>query len=158
MAIDRQMAENALLPAAGVDKKSLSAFRTIGETAEIVGVAQHVLRFWETKIKQITPLKRRGRRYYGPEDIAILKQIKTLLYTEGYTVKGVQNSLNNILVNNITVAAPSPAPTQHDLFSFTELASPHPLPPFTEEQYTTLHEILSTLTSAQQHLAAALAL
>ena len=77
------------------DNKSISAFRTIGETAEILGVAQHVLRFWEGKFSQIKPMKMRGRRYYRPEDIDLLNNIKRLLYTEGYTVKGVQKSLKD---------------------------------------------------------------
>ena len=71
--------------------KSREAFRTIGEVAEELDVAQHVLRFWETKFHQVRPLKRGGgRRYYRPEDILFLRRIKRLLYTEGYTIKGVQ--------------------------------------------------------------------
>lgn len=72
-------------------KKAPSAFRTIGEVAEELDVQQHVLRFWETKFSQVRPLKRGGgRRYYRPEDIRLLKTIHHLLYTEGYTIKGVQ--------------------------------------------------------------------
>jgi len=71
--------------------KSKAAFRTISEVADELDVAQHVLRFWETKFHQISPLKRGGgRRYYRPEDIDFLRKIKRLLYTEGYTIKGVQ--------------------------------------------------------------------
>lgn len=69
--------------------KSPAAFRTISEVADEIGVPQHVLRFWENKFTQITPVKRRGgRRYYRPEDVGIIRQIKTLLYEEGYTIKG----------------------------------------------------------------------
>lgn len=75
--------------------KSASALRTIGEVAEQLDVPQHVLRFWEGKFEQISPKKHRGRRYYRPEDIAVLEQIKALLYNKGYTVKGVQNLLSN---------------------------------------------------------------
>ncbi len=76
-------------PRAGV--KSASAFRTISEVSNELGVPQHVLRFWETKFAQVKPLKRGGgRRYYRPEDIALLKRIQGLLYDEGYTIKGVQ--------------------------------------------------------------------
>ena len=65
--------------------------------AEELDVAQHVLRFWETKFHQIRPLKRGGgRRYYRPEDIDLLRQIKSLLYTEGYTIKGVQRLLRQV--------------------------------------------------------------
>lgn len=73
------------------DKKAPGAFRTISEVADELDVAAHVLRFWETKFNQIKPLKRGGgRRYYRPEDVALLKHIHYLLYTEGYTIKGVQ--------------------------------------------------------------------
>lgn len=75
--------------------KSASALRTIGEVAEQLDVPQHVLRFWEGKFSQISPKKHRGRRYYRPDDIAVLQQIKELLYNQGYTVKGVQNLLSN---------------------------------------------------------------
>lgn len=74
--------------------KSAAAFRTISEVASELDVPQHVLRFWETKFSQIKPLKRGGgRRYYRPEDIALLRHIKTLLYSDGYTIKGVQRLL-----------------------------------------------------------------
>ena len=74
--------------------KSPDAFRTIGEVSKELGVPQHVLRFWETKFPQIKPLKRSGgRRYYRPEDVALLRHIQHLLHAEGYTVKGVQKLL-----------------------------------------------------------------
>lgn len=77
--------------------KSDTAFRTISEVAEELGVQQHVLRFWETKFTQVKPLKRGGgRRYYRPEDVALLKKIHTLLYAEGYTIKGVQKLLKGV--------------------------------------------------------------
>ena len=77
--------------------KSDTAFRTISEVAEDLGVQQHVLRFWETKFTQVKPLKRGGgRRYYRPEDVALLKKIHTLLYAEGYTIKGVQKLLKGV--------------------------------------------------------------
>lgn len=72
-------------------KKAQGAFRTISEVANKLDVQQHVLRFWETKFSQVRPLKRGGgRRYYRPEDVALLERIHHLLYTEGYTIKGVQ--------------------------------------------------------------------
>ena len=71
--------------------KSAGAFRTISEVAEELGVPQHVLRFWETKFLQVKPLKRGGgRRYYRPEDVALLSEIRALLYEDGYTIRGVQ--------------------------------------------------------------------
>ncbi len=74
--------------------KSAAAFRTISEVAQELDVAQHVLRFWESKFPQVRPLKRGGgRRYYRPEDVELLRQIRSLLYDEGYTIKGVQKLL-----------------------------------------------------------------
>ncbi len=74
--------------------KSPDAFRTISEVAEELDLPQHVLRFWETRFNQIKPMKRGGgRRYYRPDDISLLKGIQFLLYSEGYTIKGVQRIL-----------------------------------------------------------------
>jgi DNA-binding transcriptional MerR regulator len=74
--------------------KSATAFRTISEVAGDLDVAQHVLRFWESKFPQVRPLKRGGgRRYYRPEDVDLLRQIRSLLYEEGYTIKGAQKLL-----------------------------------------------------------------
>ncbi|HVZ30158.1 MAG TPA: MerR family transcriptional regulator [Asticcacaulis sp.] len=67
------------------------ALRTISETADALGVQQHVLRFWETKFPFIRPTKRAGgRRFYRPQDNDMLKGVKTLLYDRGYTIRGVQ--------------------------------------------------------------------
>lgn len=74
--------------------KAPDAYRTISEVALELSLPQHVLRFWESRFAQIRPLKRGGgRRYYKPEDIALLKGIQHLLYNEGYTIKGVQKVL-----------------------------------------------------------------
>ena len=74
-----------------VKAKSKRAYRTISEASEDVGVATHVLRFWETKFKEIKPTKREGgRRYYSAQDVDTLKRIRRLLHDEGYTIKGVQ--------------------------------------------------------------------
>lgn len=74
--------------------KSAEAFRTISEVSDILEVPQHVLRFWEGKFSQIKPMKRGGnRRYYRPEDLELLRAITHLLYTDGYTIKGVQKLL-----------------------------------------------------------------
>ncbi|TKW62095.1 MAG: MerR family transcriptional regulator [Blastochloris viridis] len=74
--------------------KSNSAYRTIAEVAAELGVATHVLRFWETKFPQLKPTKQSGgRRFYKPEDVALLKYIQQLLYKEGYTIRGVQAAL-----------------------------------------------------------------
>lgn len=72
------------------------AYRTISDVAEIAGVPQHVLRFWETKFPQIQPLKRGGnRRYYRPEDVAVVQRIARLLHVEGYTIRGAQKLLGD---------------------------------------------------------------
>ena len=71
--------------------KSAGAFRTISEVDSELNVPSHVLRFWETRFSQIRPMKRGGgRRYYRPEDIGLLRKIRSLLYDDGYTIKGVQ--------------------------------------------------------------------
>ena len=71
--------------------KSAAAFRTISEVASELDVPTHVLRFWEGKFPNIRPLKRGGgRRYYRPEDVDLLRRIRSLLYDEGYTIKGAQ--------------------------------------------------------------------
>uniref|UniRef100_A0A2A4Z4C3 MerR family transcriptional regulator n=1 Tax=OCS116 cluster bacterium TaxID=2030921 RepID=A0A2A4Z4C3_9PROT len=75
-------------------EKSANAFRTISEAATELDVPQHVLRFWETKFKQIKPMKRGGgRRFYRPQDVNLIKGIKYFLYGQGYTIKGVQKIL-----------------------------------------------------------------
>ena len=75
-------------------QKAPGAYQTISEVSLQLDVPAHVLRFWESKFSVLKPLKRSGgRRYYRTEDIQLLKSIKTLLYDEGYTIKGAQNSL-----------------------------------------------------------------
>lgn len=81
------------------DGKSAEAFRTISEVASVLDVPQHVLRFWESKFSQVRPLKRGGgRRYYRPADIELLRTIRSLLYDNGYTIKGVQKLLRDGVV------------------------------------------------------------
>ena len=77
-----------------VHTKSPEAFRTISEVSSDLDVPQHVLRFWESRFAQVRPTKRAGgRRYYRPEDVDLLRGIRSLLYSEGYTIKGVQKLL-----------------------------------------------------------------
>ncbi len=74
--------------------KSGTAYRTTGEVSEELDLPAHVLRFWESKFPEIKPLKRGGgRRYYRPEDVDLLRQIRQFLYQEGYTIRGVQKLL-----------------------------------------------------------------
>lgn len=110
--------------AEGKARKSASAFRTISEVADDLGLQQHVLRFWETKFTQVKPLKRGGgRRYYRPEDVVLLKKIHHLLYTEGYTIKGVQKLLKgqgkqqivaSEIASDVTPAANQPGTVKTD--------------------------------------------
>ena len=75
----------------GPSEKAAGAFRTIGELSEQLGLPQHVLRYWETRFPQLRPLQRAGRRrYYRPEDVALVTRIHSLLNQEGYTIRGVQ--------------------------------------------------------------------
>ncbi len=81
--------------ASGLDRprggKGREAFRTISEVADELDLPQHVLRFWESKFSQVKPLKRGGnRRYYRPDDVTLLRAIKKLLHSDGYTIRGVQ--------------------------------------------------------------------
>jgi DNA-binding transcriptional MerR regulator len=103
--------------------KAAGAFRTISEVADELHIPQHVLRFWETKFPQVKPLKRGGgRRYYRPDDIGLLRRIADLLYTQGYTIKGVQRLLREgggRLADNIP-----PAPEDGRAAAAAEQAAP----------------------------------
>ncbi len=114
--------------------KSAAAFRTISEVSSELDVPPHVLRFWESKFSQVKPLKRGGgRRYYRPEDIGLLQRIRELLYTEGYTIKGVQKLLREGAVS----APPTTAPR----------ARATAVPAVATDQQAELREILTELES-----------
>jgi len=90
-------------------EKAADAFRTIGELSRESGVPQHILRYWETRFPQLRPLTRAGnRRYYRPEDAALVQRIHTLLEVEGYTIRGVQKLLEAELQVQPTREARSP--------------------------------------------------
>lgn len=77
-----------------VPDKADSAYRTIGELSRETGLPQHILRYWETRFPQLRPLQRAGnRRYYRPEDVALVKRIAAMLDQDGYTIRGVQQAL-----------------------------------------------------------------
>jgi DNA-binding transcriptional MerR regulator len=132
-------------------EKSSTAFRTISEVAQDLDVPQHVLRFWESRFAQIRPLKRGGgRRYYRPEDIALLRLIRSLLYEEGYTIKGVQKLMREGALKqrlaDLTGGAPPPRPAG-------------PSPAATGEERASraqLRELLAELESLRDRLQAAL--
>ena len=74
-----------------MNDKANDAFKTISEVSALLDVPQHVLRFWESKFSSLRPLKRSGgRRYYRPNDVAVLRRIRQLLYVDGFTIKGAQ--------------------------------------------------------------------
>jgi DNA-binding transcriptional MerR regulator len=101
------------MPAGRSGGKSAAAFRTISEVSQDLDVPQHVLRFWESKFTPVRPLKRGGgRRYYRPEDVDLLRRIRNLLYTEGYTIKGVQRLLRE--GHGKLEPAPAAAPVADD--------------------------------------------
>ena len=103
--------------------KRTAVFRTIGEVAEDLDLPAHVLRFWESKFPQLKPLKRGGgRRYYRPEDIALLSRIRQCLYQEGYTIRGVQKLMSEGGLD--TAAAPHEAAPS--LFPLDPLPEPAP--------------------------------
>ena len=95
--------------------KAPDAYRTISEVAEDLDLPQHVLRFWETRFSQIKPLKRGGgRRYYRPDDVALITGIRELLYGQGFTIKGVQKILRDNGAKHVQAAGrgSKPAPPQ----------------------------------------------
>lgn len=132
--------------------KSASAYRTISEVSEDIGVPQHVLRFWETKFPAIKPLKRGGnRRYYRPEDVQLLQAINRLLYTDGYTIKGVQKLLKDRGARGLIGAAeggeaPAVSASASDLFELEQPAVAEPL-----------HAPVAELRAIRDRLARALA-
>ena len=103
-------------------QKSASAFRTISEVATELDIPAHVLRFWESKFAQVKPLKRGGgRRYYRPEDIALLRGIRELLYIDGYTIRGVQKLMRE---GGVKAIASRHASSLH--ISASAASLPHP--------------------------------
>lgn len=107
--------------------KSKSAFRTIAEVAEEIGVATHVLRFWETKFSQIKPMKMSGgRRYYRPEDVEVIRLIRDLLYENRYTIEGAQRLIKEKGIKNLLGEG---AEIQKDFFADEEPDLPLGLEP-----------------------------
>ena len=69
---------------------------TIGEVGELCAVKPHVLRYWEAEFPQLKPVKRRGnRRYYQRQDVILIRQIKSLLYEQGYTIGGARQKMTD---------------------------------------------------------------
>ena len=98
-------------------EKAPGALRTIGELSQELGVAQHILRYWETRFPQLRPMQRAGnRRYYRPADVELARRIHRLLYQEGYTVRGVQKLLREkeAPVAEAPALQPAPSVVAHD--------------------------------------------
>jgi DNA-binding transcriptional MerR regulator len=112
-------------------EKAPDAFRTISEVAQELDVPQHVLRFWESRFREIRPMKRGGgRRYYRPDDVDLLRGIRHLLYGEGYTIRGVQRLLREQgvrFVQNVwQPGAPQPSAAAADTEEAGEAAEAAP--------------------------------
>jgi DNA-binding transcriptional MerR regulator len=122
------------------DGKDAAAMRTIGEVATAFGIRQHVLRYWEQQFPMLRPLKRSGgRRYYRPEDVALVETIDRLINREGYTLKGARQAIEKGTAGAARPAATSPAGT-------SQAAAPAAAP-----------NVLPQLRAIRERLAAALA-
>lgn len=118
-----------------MDNKAPDAFRTISEVADELDLPQHVLRFWETRFRDIKPMKRGGgRRFYRPDDVDLLRGIRHLLYGEGYTIRGVQRILREQGIKFVQVVwqegAPQPphgAADDGDIADAAEASAPEPI-------------------------------
>ena len=144
--------------------KRAAVFRTIGDVAEDLDLPAHVLRFWESKFPQLKPLKRGGgRRYYRPEDIALLSRIRQCLYQEGYTIRGVQKLLSEGMIGatgrieaiepSLFPLAPIPArPAPRPARSARRAAAPPPAPAVSPAKRAVLEEARQELTAALEML------
>ncbi|MDD4615572.1 MAG: MerR family transcriptional regulator [Alphaproteobacteria bacterium] len=141
------------------ETKSPTAFRTISEVAEGLSLPQHVLRFWESKFQQIKPLKRGGgRRYYRPEDILILHDIKDLLYNQGFTIRGVQKLLKEngaASIARATAQIPTTIQTTAQQMAATQIVKtqPHQVSELTIEKRREIEGLLAELKSIRKVLA-----
>ncbi len=125
-------------------EKAADAFRTIGELSIELGVAQHVLRYWETRFPQLRPLQRAGnRRYYRPAEVALAGRINRLLNEEGYTVRGVQKLLAEQSATPVPEQAATPA-----LEQVQDLTPAPPPPSFDIQRLIRLRDTLRQALSA----------
>jgi DNA-binding transcriptional MerR regulator len=142
------MPRTAALAADRQPEQPTGPLLAISDAAAALEVEPHVLRFWESQFRQITPLKRAGgRRHYRTEDMALLHRIRSLLYNEGYTIKGVQRLLDNESGNATAAAVRLPAPRP----------VPAPAQPASERRHeieATLGELRSALTELRKTLLA----
>jgi DNA-binding transcriptional MerR regulator len=142
-------------------EKSPEAFRTISEVASELDVPQHVLRFWESRFTQVKPTKRAGgRRYYRPEDVDLLRGIRTLLYSDGYTIKGVQKFLKDRGVRYVADIGrqsiqESPRPPERERSSVVPFERRGAAFDFDEETREQLEILLAELVQLKARLRAA---
>jgi DNA-binding transcriptional MerR regulator len=133
----------ASLPA---DGKAPDAFRTIGEVAKLLGIRQHVLRYWEDQFPMLRPVKRSGgRRYYRPEDVSLVRNIDRLVHGEGYTLRGARQAIEAEGKAGKVAAAPAP----ERVAAFVPMASPVAI--------AASRDITAELRAIRAQLAAALA-
>jgi len=143
--------------------KGPDAFRTISEAADELNVPQHVLRFWETKFSFIRPMKRAGgRRFYRPQDIEILRGVRTLLHDDGLTIKGVQKLHKDEGVQRVLAAASgagvSVRPATTPAAIQAKLPAPHVAPgKLDADKRRRLEDALDDLLTAKSRLDALLA-
>lgn len=131
--------------------KSADAFRTISEAADEVGAPQHVLRFWETKFDFVTPVKRAGgRRFYRPQDIAVLKAVKRLLHDDGLTIRGVQRLHKEQGLKKLIGAEAAALIDDGDVTFSTAISD------VSRAETSRLHQVLADLEQAKARLDAVL--
>jgi DNA-binding transcriptional MerR regulator len=131
------------------DGKDQGALRTIGELGEALGIKTHVLRYWEDQFPQLKPLKRSGgRRYYRPEDVALVREIDRLVNRDGYTLRGARTALKDFGGDTGAPAEMQPAPAPlFEPAAKVEAPSAETVPP----------EVIARLRSIRTRLAEALA-
>jgi DNA-binding transcriptional MerR regulator len=110
------------------DGKDEGALRTIGELGEALGIKAHVLRYWEGQFPQLQPMKRSGgRRYYRPEDVALVEEIDRLVNREGYTLRGAKAALKDFRPAQSAASAPAAPPSSADEAIRARAATPEAL-------------------------------
>lgn len=147
-----------------VSHKSPDAFRTISEAAEELDVPAHVLRFWESKFPQISPLKRAGgRRFYRPQDLQLVRGVKRLLYENGFTIKGARKFIKDngvAAVMDLGATGPGTVAAGPAAIDASDLERPHASGPAAprpaDAPRRQLDDILDELEGAQAKLKAAL--
>ncbi len=133
--------------------KSPDAFRTISEASDEIGVPPHVLRFWEGKFSNLRPLKRAGgRRFYRPQDMAVLRGLKALLQEDGYTIKGVQKLIKDNGIQSVRDRANGIATAAFNTQEFDEIVKESASFEDNPEVSEVLNKAVKRLEKAVKHL------